>query len=320
MKKRNLVFIGAVFAALLILSFSIPVFAQTNLNNILRYAHVANGQQPPGTYVATLLVSNPNNFGVHAVVDSFDDASPINSLNIGFTTDCPLTTDASTGLQTVFAIAPNSACRLVSAGTGQLKTGWLRIFETDASGNVGTSLIGGFLTFTFFQGNQFTGFPIFTVGVSPTPVFSEFSLPVVRNAATNEDIGFAMSNPFDNTGGPIVMTALLFNAAGVQIDQHVFTMDQFSHVALFLSQLFPATLGAVNNFVGNLIVFGNTSTGDGAVATALLQQGNQFGGAPPTTDVILVAKDAGHPGRQEAVGPARPHERIKNVAAGPVLF
>jgi hypothetical protein len=320
MKKRNLVFIGAVFAALLILSFSIPVFGQTNLNNLLRYAHVANGVSGSGTYVTTLLVSNPNNFTVHAVVDSFDDASPINSLNIGFTTDCPLTTDASTGLQTVFAIAPNSACRLVSAGTGQLKTGWLRIFETDASGNQGTSLIGGFLTFTFYQGDQFTGFPIFTVGVSPTPIFSEFSLPVVRNVATNQDIGFAMSNPFDSTGGPIVMTALLFNAAGVQIDQHVFTMDQFSHVALFLSQVFPATLGTVNNFVGNLIVFGNASTGDGAVATALLQQGNQFGGAPPTSDVILVAKDAGHPGRQEAAGPTRSHERIKNVATGSVLF
>ena len=319
MKKRNPVFIVAAFAAFLILSFSIPVFGQVNLNNVLRYAHVANGAQGNGTYVTTLLVSNPNNFLVHAVIDSFDDASPINSLNIGFTTDCPLTVDATTGQTTVFAIAPFSACRLRSAGTGQLKTGWIRIFETDSSGNIGTDLIGGYLTFTFFQGAPIIGVPIFTVGVSPTPIFSQFSLPVVRDAATNLDIGFAMSNPFDQTGGPIVMTADLVNAAGTQIDQHVFTMDQFSHVALFLSQLFPNTLGTVNNFVGNLIVFGQQSTGDGAVATALLQQGGQFGGAPPNIDILLQAKSAGKAGRQEAAGSTRPHEQIKSAVMSPMF-
>jgi hypothetical protein len=308
----------------LMLFLSVPILGQTNLNSILRYAHVANGVQGTGsgagTYVTTLLVSNPNNFLVHGVVDSFDDADPSKTLNIGFQTDCPLTTDATTGQQTVFAIAPFSACRLLSAGTGPLKTGWLRIFETDSAGNTGTSLIGGYLTFTFYQGNQFTGFPLFTVGVSPTPIFSQFSLPVVRDAATNQDIGFAMSNPFDNTFGPIVMTAQLVNAGGTQIDQHVFTMNQFSHVALFLSQLFPNTLGSANNFVGNLVVFGNTSSGDGAVATALLQQGSEFGGAPPTSDIILTAKSAGKAGRQEAEGSTRPHEQIKNVTTGPVIF
>ncbi|MBZ5555145.1 MAG: hypothetical protein LAO21_20720 [Acidobacteriia bacterium] len=319
MKTRKPIFISLLTAMFLMLFLSVPIPGQTNLNSILRYAHIANGQSGSGTYVATLLVSNPNNFLVHAVVDSFDDANPANSLNIGFQTDCPLSTDSATGLQTVFAISPFSACRLLSAGTGQLKTGWLRIFETDASGNLGADVIGGYLTFTFYQGNQFTGFPIFTVGVPPTPIFSQFSLPVVRDAATNQDIGFAMANPFDNTFGPIVMTAQLFNSSGTMIDQHVFTMDQFSHVALFLSQVFPGTLGSANNFVGNLVVFGNTSTGDGAAATALLQQANQFGGAPPNSDIILVAKSAGK-GRQEAVSSTRPHERIKNVTTGPVLF
>jgi hypothetical protein len=324
MKARKPIFISLWSTMFLMLFLSVPILGQTNLNNILRYAHVANGVQGAGsgagTYVTTLLVSNPNNFLVHAVVDSFDDANPSNMLNIGFTTDCPLSTDSVTGQQTVFAIAPFSACRLLSAGTGPLKTGWLRIFETDSSGNTGTSLIGGYLTFTFYQGNQFTGFPIFTVGVSPTPIFSQFSLPVVRDAATNQDIGFAMANPFDNTGGPISMTAQLFNSSGTMIDQHVFTMNQFSHIAQFLSQIFPATLGSVNNFVGNLVVFGNSGTGDGAVATALLQQASQFGGAAPNSDIILLAKSAARGGRQEATGSTRPHEKINNIATGPVLF
>ncbi|MBZ5538368.1 MAG: hypothetical protein LAO31_20650 [Acidobacteriia bacterium] len=322
MKTSKPIFISLWSAMFLMLFLSVPILGQTNLNNILRYAHVANGVQGTGsgsgTYVTTLLVSNPNNFLVHAVVDSFDDANPNNTLNIGFTTDCPLTTDTTTNTQTVFAIAPFSACRLLSAGTGQLKTGWLRIFETDSSGNTGTSVIGGYLTFTFYQGNQFTGFPIFTVGVSPVPIFNQFSLPIVRDAATNQDIGFAMANPFTNP--PVVMTAQLFNSSGTAIDQHVFTMDQFSHVALFLSQLFPGTLGSVNNFVGNLVVFGDPTLGDGAVATALLQQGSQFGGASPNSDIILQAKSAGKPGRQEATGPMRPHEKINNIATGPVFF
>jgi|GEM_PF-2364181 len=301
MKSRNPLFVPAVWLAFLFLLMSIPGYGQTNPSSSLWYAHAANGVTGAQVYVVTIMVSNPNSFSVEAAITSFNDANPNVPMGLGLTTNCTVV-DPTNGF---FAIPAFSACQFTSNGSGSLTTGWVEVDEKTT-----TNTIGGYLAFTFWQGNQFTGFPIFTVGVSPTPICGQFSIPVLRDVTTNVDTGFAMSNPFDQSGGPIVETAQLVDGSGNVIDQHVFTMNAFTHTALFLSQLFPNTLGNAHNFVGNLVVTGQASTGDGAVATALLQQGGQYGGAPPTSNSILFSKSAKSSGLRQAGSPGRAHENI----------
>lgn len=307
MKRRNPLFVPAVWLAFLFLLISIPAYGQTNPSSSLWYAHAANGASGAQVYVLTIMVSNPNSFSVEAAITSWNDANPNVPMGLGLTTNCTVV-DPTNGY---FAIPAFSACQFTSNGSGSLTTGWVEVDET-----TGNNTIGGYLAFTFWQGSQLTGFPIFTVGVSPTPICGQFSIPVLRDVTTNVDTGFAMSNPFSDTDangtyfGPITETAQLVDASGNVIDQHVFVMHQFTHVALFLSQLFPNTLGNASHFVGNLVVTGNTSSGDGAVATALLQQGGQYGGAPPTSNSVLYYKSARSSGLRQAGSPGRAHENI----------
>lgn len=284
------------------LAVAAPGFGQTNPAKRLRYAQVANGIIGSNTYVATLLVSNPNNFPVQASIDSFDDANPANSMGLGFTTNCAINPSTNE-----FTIPVSSTCQFISNGQGAQKIGWLRVTES-----TNTNPLGGYLSFTFYQGNQFAGFPIFTVGVSPTPVFSQFSIPVVRDAASNLDVGFAMDNPFPD--GPTTMVAQLVNSAGSVVASQNITLGALAHMAKFLSEVFPSVLGSASNFVGNLVVTAQTST-DGAIATSLLQQKGQFGGAPPTSNAISIAKRANDFDLREIQGSTRPHEELTNSPA-----
>jgi hypothetical protein len=256
----------------------VPAWGQTIPNFELFYAQAANGLIGSQTYVTTLLVSNPNSFTVQGFIDSFDHANPANPIGLGFTTGCGFDPN-----QNVFTIAPSSSCQFVSSGQGALKTGWLMVSESS-----GNNDIGGYLAYTLYQGDQFTGVPITTVGVSPTPVLSQFSLPVVRDAASNKDIGFAMANPFGD--GPVSMLAQLVNANGNVVEQYPVTLGIGVHKAEFLSQFFT-TLATASNFVGNLFVT-QLNAQDGVIATGLLQQGAQLGGAPPTMNSILTFKGA----------------------------
>lgn len=308
--SRAFLMIGA-----LIVAFSVPAWSQTGPASRLRYAQAANGQTGSQTYVTTLLVSNPNNFAVQAFIDTFDDANPANPMGLGLGTNCQF--DPATNN---FTIPKNSSCLFVSDGgvnpdgsRRPLKTGWLRASE--ASGN---NVIGGYLAFTLHQGIPATGFPLFTVGVSPTPRFSQFSVPVVRDVPTNQDIGFAMSNPFGD--GPSTVTAQLVNASGSVAEQQDITLPAFAHMARFLSQMFPATLGSAVNFVGNLFVTAKTSN-DAVIATALIQQGNQFGGAPPTTNALYLGtgKKADALDQREANEMPREHEKISATAISPLF-
>ncbi len=290
---------------------AVSLFAQTTPANRLRYAQVANGQLTSDSfYVTSLYVTNPNNFSVQAVIDTFDEATT-NPMNLGFETNCQLVFDPATGTNDIFVIQPFATCSFISDGgffgnpSPGLKVGWLRVTET-----TGANVIGGYLQYTFYQGTSFdNAFPIFVAGVSPTPVLSQFALPVTRDVGSNQDTGFAMANPFSD--GPITMNAQLVDVNGNVIDQQTLTLGAFAHMRLFLSQLFPSITNA-SNFVGDMVVTALNS-GDGAITAGLTEQGGDFGGAPPTSNVILSQKQATALARREANQPARTHEEITQV-------
>jgi hypothetical protein len=302
---------SVVVVLLLVVALSIPSFGQTNREPRLRYAQVASGQSGSQTYVTTLLVSNANNFAVPAAIDSSDAANPNNSIGLGFQTNCAV--DSSS----LFTIAAFSSCRFTSTYNGPLKTGWLGVTENpQPSGSSGVDPIGGYLVFTLWQGNQFTGYPIFTVGVSPTPIYYQFSIPVVRDTASNTDVGFAMANPFSD--GPTGVVAQLVDSSGNVVEQQNITLSTLGHTSQFLSQMFPTTLGNAANFVGNLVVTAQTAN-DGVIATSLIQQGAQYGGAPPTTMSVKVAKQANAGTLRADGGMVREREKISSVP-GPTVF
>jgi hypothetical protein len=301
-----------VVVLLLVVALSIPSFGQTNPTSRLRYAQVANGLLGNNaTYVTTLLVSNINNFTVYGYIDSFDHDNPANPMGLGFTTNC--TVDLSTA---IFTIPRYSSCLFTSSGSGTLKTGWLRVTESDTQGNQLADWIGGYLAYTLWQGNQFTGYPISTVGVSPTPIYDQFSIPVIRNASTNTDIGFAIVNPF-GSGGSVTMNAQLVDTNGTIVEQHDITLNELEHNAKFLSEIFT-TLTSANSFVGTLYLTAYLS-GDGVIATALMRQGDQYGGAPLTTMSVLAAKQANASTMREDGGMVREREKISSVP-GPAVF
>ena len=309
--------IRLVLIGMTVLALAIPAWGQTNPSPELRYAQVANGLLSANSfYVTTLFVSNPDTIDVTAYVDSFDEANPSNSMNLGFQTTCALD---PTG--TEFTIPANAACSFVSDGGGgtppnpepNLKTGWLRVVTTSTGSDGNPSLVGGYLAYTLYQGDYSNAFPIFTAGVSPTPIMTQFSIPVIRDAPSAQDIGFAMANPFGD--GPINMDAQLVDITGSVVDQTTLTLPTEGHIHLFLSDLFPNTLGGnVSNFVGNLVVTGQTG-GDAAIAAGLIQQGNEYGGAPPTSNALYAYQKAQSRqlARREANQTPREHEQLRSV-------
>lgn len=297
MKRKILIVAITVIAALIFISF--PALGQTTPAPRLRYAQVVNGQQGSSTYVVTLLVQNPQNAQVEAFIETFDDANPANKMDLGFKTSCNLPTDNT------FFLPPKGACRFDSNGAGLLKTGWIRVTSTDTVSN-----LGGYLNYTFYLGNPANNTPLFTVGVSPSPVYDHFSFPVTRNASTLEDIGFAMANPF--LDGPVSMHMRLMDGNGALVGVTDINLATAGHLARFMSELFPDVLGSATNFVGNVLVDCNScgSSGDAAIVTLLTSKSSEFGGASPTSDSIFIQKRSGT--ERLEVAPAREHEKLTN--------
>lgn len=309
--------IRLVLIGMTVLALAVPAWGQTNPSPELRYAQVANGLLSANSfYVTTLFVSNPDTMDATAAVDSFDEANPSNSMNLGFQTTCALD---PTG--TEFTIPANAACSFVSDGGGgtppnpepNLKTGWLRVVTTSTGSDGNPSLVGGYLAYTLYQGDYSNAFPIFTAGVSPTPIMTQFTLPVIRDSSSFQDMGFAIANPFGD--GPTDMQAQLFDTSGNVVDSADINLPTEGHIHEFLSTLFPKTLGGnVSNFVGNMVVTGAT-TNDAAIATGVIQQGAQYGGAPPTSVALYPVQKAQSRqlARREANQAPRQHEQLRPV-------
>ena len=173
--------------------------------------------------------------------------------------------------------------------------------------------IGGYLAFTVYRGDLATGCPVLSVGVSPTPVYYQFSIPVVRDTASNTDVALAMANPFSD--GPTGVVAQLVDSSGNVVDQQNITLSTLGHTAQFLSQMFPTTLSNASNFVGNLFVTTQTAN-DGVIATSLIKEGGAFGGAPPTSmDVWFQKRAPGGAQRLDGIPNTQREKIIQKVSA-----
>jgi hypothetical protein len=275
MNKNRFFRIAPGFFGLVALCYPIAIFGQTSPQPTLRYAQVANGQVSSNLfYVTTLYVFNPNNSEVQINVYDSDAQNPGSDMALGFSTSCKV--DAGNGAVTVPA---HSTCILVSDGGGSgnpnpgIKVGWLVVYETTGSYD-----IGGYLAYTLNQGNYTKATPIFIAGVSPTPVSAQFAISVYCDAPTAQDVGLSMDNVFSD--GPVTMQAQLVDSKGSLVDRKTFAIESLGHMSLFVSQMFPGTLATAQAFVGTVLVSA-VNDGDAVIATALIQQGSLYGGAPP---------------------------------------
>jgi hypothetical protein len=268
MKSRKSWLLTMGIMVLLVILVSIPVFGQTEQSNRLRYGQVANGVSGSSTYVSTLVVSNPQDRTVEVKLEDFDHNNPNNALRTQYFTDCTISFNGTISLN--FLIPPFSSCKLETDGVGALETGWLRVTEV-----TGSYSLGGYLAWTYYLGNQTTGIPVFTIGVSPMEAYNQISIPVLRDNSSNEDTGYSLVNPYTS---PVSVRARLFNKSGVEVSFVDITLQGWGHRAQFLSELFPVTLGPANQFVGNLVITGWTNT-DGVLASVLIARRGQFGGA-----------------------------------------
>ncbi|MBZ5552757.1 MAG: hypothetical protein LAO21_08570 [Acidobacteriia bacterium] len=291
MKLRKTLILRLGIMAILLLLAALPMMGQTEYNWRLRYAQVANGVSGNSTYVTTLVVSNPEDRISEVQLEDFDHNIPMNALRTQYFTDCFVTASTTTTLN--FQVPPHSSCKLDTDGVGTLETGWLRVTEVTNSHN-----LGGYLSWTYYAGNQFTGMPLFTVGVSPTRVYNQISIPVLRDFATGEDTGYALVNPY-NSG--ITMQAQLYDKSGVVRCSGTISFAAFAHAAQMVSELCPVTLATATGFVGNLILTGSTGS-DAAIGTAVIARRGAFGGATASmsVDSHVDSKRAQENGREEA--------------------
>ncbi|MBZ5537464.1 MAG: hypothetical protein LAO31_16025 [Acidobacteriia bacterium] len=273
MRFKHCVLSAIGLLGLVVLLSSTLTLGQTDPSWRLWYPQVVNGVIGNNTYVTTLIVSNPSNIGIEVALEDFDHTSPDHWLRTSYTSNCKV-------VGTHFYITPFGACRLDTDGVGPYESGWLRITEVTSSNN-----LGGYLNYTYYQGDPLTGTPIFTVGVSPMPACSRFSIPVLRDAGKGEDTAFAVVNP---NVFSINLRADLFDQTGL-VDSRPISLTPQGHVAEFVSQLFPAALGNATKFVGNLLIYG-LGGNDSASATAMIQKKDQYGGATATLQEVRYSK------------------------------
>lgn len=270
--KRCLALTVGLLGLVIFFSSSLMV-GQTDPSWRLWYPQVVNGVIGNNTYVTTLIVSNPSNIGIEVALEDYDHTSPDHWLRTSYASNCRV-------VDTHFFIPALSSCRLDTDGVGPYESGWLRITEVTSSNN-----LGGYLSYTYYQGSPLTGSPLFTVGVSPMPACSRFSIPVLRDVNKGEDTAFAMVNP---NVFSINMRADLFDASGL-VDSRPISLVPRGHIAQFASQLFPTALENATKFVGNLLIYG-LGGNDSASATALIQRKDQFGGATTTLQEVRYSK------------------------------
>jgi hypothetical protein len=265
MRFKRCTLFTALLLGLMTLLSTTWIFGQTDPSWRLWYPQVVNGMIGNNTYVTTLVVSNPSNIGIEVALEDFDHNSPDQWLRTAYTSNCKVT-------GTHFFITAFSSCRLDTDGVGAYESGWLRITEVTNTNN-----LGGYLTYTYYQGGSVAGTPIYTVGVSPMPACSRFSIPILRDSSSGEDTAFAIVNPNVYS---INLRADLFDQSGL-LESRPISLVPLGHVAQFVSQLFPTSLGNATKFVGNLLISG-LGNNDSASATALMQRKDQYGGAPAT--------------------------------------
>lgn len=287
---------------LVFLLMSSVAWGQTDPYWRLWYPQVVNGVSGGNTYVTTLVVSNPSSIGIEVALEDHDHNNPDNWMQATYTSNCQVD-------GTHFYIPAFASCRLDTDGRVAFESGWLEIYEVQNTHN-----LGGYLTYTYYQGNPLTGIPVFTVGVSPTPACGRFSVPVLRDSSTLEDTAFAVVNP--NTY-QVNIRADLYSTTGL-VDTRSISLYPKGHVAQFMSELFPGALGSATKFVGN-VLFSGLSSNDSAVVTVLLQRQNQYGGATATLQDISYSKTVS----VSAAGSLRttppPAGKLVSTAASPLF-
>jgi len=279
MNPKTKFFVLSLLIAVLATALSTPLWGQTDPYYRLRYAQEADGRIGSNTYATTVVVTNPHNFAINVMLEDFSDINGSVPMNTAYYHSCPVyASDAYSITVTIYAW---SACRLDTAWTGTLETGWLRVSETTSN-----YAIGGYLAYTYYTGSVSTGTPIFTVGISPTHIVSDFHIPVLRDLATGEDTAYAIVNPYNYS---ITFLLYLYNNTGGYVANGTINLLPFGHKAQFFSELWPVTLGSASSFVGTAYFEGYGTT-DAAVAAVLMSRKGQIGGATATLDTIYSSK------------------------------
>ncbi len=185
-----------------------------------------------------------------------------------------------------FNLGPGAVQRLVTSGTGELKTGFA-VVSMDVP-------ITGTALFSLFQGGALDT----EVGVGTAPL--QKSVSILADSLGSNNTGLAVAYPLPaDAGASNRITLTLYDRNGIWMGSTDFTLTPFQHDARFLTQLFPNVAG-IDEFDGRIDVSANQYVSilslrqAGTKLTSMPNFQKRYGFAP-TSSMAFAQNLAGQP-------------------------
>ena len=149
-----------------------------------------------------------------------------------------LTLNGATGSTFPFQLSEAELARFTTAGTGEIKTGWVHVHSDQP--------ISGSLSFGIrdSQGNVLTD-----VGVPASILGGEFT--IFADSIGSSRTGVAAANPSEDQAVDLVFT--LNRSDGTQVAVEERTLVPRGHLAIFLDELF-STVQGIDEFEGSVVI------------------------------------------------------------------
>jgi hypothetical protein len=253
---------------------TLPVVSRSSSQVDFNLAQVANGPLEGGTFRTSFLIFNISAARAGITLSlTKDDGSPM-TVNI-----------PGTGTGSTFSITlePGASAFLQTDGSGVLTTGAARV---SSNAPIGVSAIFSILD----AKGQF----VTEAGVGDSPVLPQFSIPVQVTATFGTGAAF-----FNRADAMVTLTLTLLDRSGAVLGSRTITLNGKSHLARFVSELFPTLLSktgsssaaAVQEFQGLLAV-----SASAPIAAVALRQN----ASPLSFTTLPVAAGASHGHAAEA--------------------
>jgi hypothetical protein len=197
------------------------------------FAHIADGAiGGTNQFMQTsITVVNDSTYMVAATLQFYENAGGALTLTIDKVSDSSFS----------FSLSPGQMKRLVTSGTGSVKSGWA-LLRSDQPLAATCS----------FSLRTTSGGILSDVGVEESFENTEFTL--FADTIGNADTAMALVNPSETD--PATLTLELYNSTGAVKDSRTVTLQPREHLAKFVTEVFRETTG-ISEFEGSLVVKGN---------------------------------------------------------------
>ncbi len=197
------------------------------------FAHIADGAiQGTNQFMQTsITVVNDSTYPVAATLQFYENAGGALTLTI----------DKVSASSFSFSLVPGQMKRLVTSGTGSVKSGWA-LLRSDQPLAATCS----------FSLRTTSGGILSDVGVEESIQNTEFTL--FADTLGNADTAMALVNPDESNTANVTLE--LYNSTGVVKASTAVTLQPREHLAKFVTELFRGTSG-IGEFEGSLVVQSN---------------------------------------------------------------